>query len=86
MNENVGQIAAIELAIESIWRDVLKRDVIEHTANFYEVGGDSLTAIKVFSRLRRDFELTLPLNLLLKALTISQQAQLVLESTTVNPG
>lgn len=42
----------MELRIAGIWQDILKIPAIGVTWNFFEIGGDSLSALKVVSRLR----------------------------------
>ena len=44
---------ATEAALAAIWRDVLKRDHISVTDNFFALGGDSIQSIQVVARARQ---------------------------------
>lgn len=56
-----------ELTLGEIWRDVLKRSTLGRTDDFFALGGDSLRAIQVMTRVRRMFELDLPLSTVFEA-------------------
>ena len=47
---------AAEKRIAEIWQQQLNHELIAREDNFFEIGGDSLRAIAVISRLRREFE------------------------------
>ncbi|HEU5107980.1 MAG TPA: phosphopantetheine-binding protein [Micromonosporaceae bacterium] len=49
--ENAVKANAAEI-IRAVWCDVLKVDKVEETDDFFEIGGHSLTAMQVASRLR----------------------------------
>ncbi|WP_167768777.1 acyl carrier protein [Nocardia sp. CS682] len=56
--------------MERIWSVVGRvcgSDYTEPTANFYELGGDSLLAGELMSALRAEFGVTVPMNLLFEA-------------------
>ena len=46
----------IEQRVSEVWAEQLHHPFITREDNFFEIGGDSLRAIAVISRLRRDFE------------------------------
>lgn len=50
-----------ELAIAAIWRELLQRDDIPRTANLFRIGGDSLVATRILSRVRKQFGVRVPL-------------------------
>ncbi len=52
---------AVEQQLASIWGEVLHLEQVSATADFFGIGGHSLLAAQVISRLRRTFELELPL-------------------------
>src|SRR4029077_19653730 len=60
-----------EVAIAAIWADVLKREVIGVEDTFFSVGGNSLQAAQVASRIRRHFSLDLPLRRLYEQPTVA---------------
>ncbi|MEM6252548.1 MAG: amino acid adenylation domain-containing protein [Cyanobacteria bacterium P01_D01_bin.156] len=51
-----------ETDIAAIWQDILQTDAIGIYENFFELGGHSLTATRMNTRLRKQFELNLPLH------------------------
>lgn len=52
----VAPETSTERAIASLWTHVLNRDEIGVHDNFFEAGGDSLSAIRLLSGMRRSFE------------------------------
>ncbi|MBZ4218930.1 MAG: amino acid adenylation domain-containing protein [Chlorobium sp.] len=46
----------IEKRVSEVWAEQLRHPIITREDNFFEIGGDSLRAIAVISRLRREFE------------------------------
>ncbi len=47
-----------------IWREVLRTKSVSRASNFFELGGDSLRAFQVLSRVRKHFETEIPLQAL----------------------
>ncbi len=47
-----------EKAVAEVWREVLQRENISNHDNFFEIGGDSLKAILVLSKLQVHFDIT----------------------------
>ena len=60
---------AAVLAMAELWREVLGLDAIGPDDDFFDLGGDSLLAIRIFARLRRRFGVDLPLPVLFQAST-----------------
>jgi acyl carrier protein len=67
----VGARTETEVAIAAIWADVLKREAIGVEDTFFSVGGNSLQAAQVISRIRRHFSLDLPLRWLYERPTVA---------------
>jgi amino acid adenylation domain-containing protein len=67
-------VDAIEEMISGIWTELLGAGSIGVQDNFFEIGGHSLLATQLLSRLRRVFQVELPLRLLFEAPTVSEQA------------
>jgi acyl carrier protein len=61
----------IETRLAQIWADVLKIDKLGRNDNFFELGGHSLLAMQVMARIRRVFELELPVRSMFEAPTIA---------------
>ena len=66
---------ATEEKIAKIWQDVLKIEKIGVYDNFFEIGGNSLLAIRINSRLCQTFKLELPLRTLFEKTTIASLAE-----------
>jgi len=60
-----------------IWKKLLSVGSIGVDDDFFELGGDSITAIQILSRVRREFKVGLPHSALLEYPTVAQLAELV---------
>ncbi|WP_406724089.1 amino acid adenylation domain-containing protein [Streptomyces sp. GD-15H] len=69
--------SATERAVAAIWQELLQVDEVSRDAGFFELGGDSLTAIRVAQRLDRRFGVELTLRQLFDRPTLSQVAALI---------
>ncbi|MCC5601600.1 type I polyketide synthase [Nostoc favosum] len=77
-NSYVAPKNELEKQITEIWQEVLGITEIGIYDNFYELGGDSLIATQLMSRLRAKFPVDLPLrDLLLDAMIPIKQAEIV---------
>ena len=56
-----GGRESVEDALANIWASVLRLPRVDKHANFFEIGGDSLKAMEVVSRVREVLQLDLPL-------------------------
>jgi hypothetical protein len=61
-----------EKALAEIWTQVLRRDGIGTHDNFFEAGGNSLLGTVILSRIRKVFDLELPLRLVLEEPTVTR--------------
>ncbi|HSE17005.1 MAG TPA: amino acid adenylation domain-containing protein [Pyrinomonadaceae bacterium] len=68
---------SIEETINAIWVEVLKIDRIGVNDSFFDLGGHSLLATQVASRLRKAFEIDIPLRSLFENPTIAELGQTV---------
>ncbi|MCC5610103.1 amino acid adenylation domain-containing protein [Nostoc sp. CHAB 5834] len=66
-----------EVTLAKIWTEVLGLEQIGINENFLELGGHSLVATQVVSRIRQAFEISLPLSALFDTPTIAELAKLV---------
>lgn len=46
-------IGTTEIAISSIWKEVLKVEKLSRNDDFFEIGGDSLKAVSIMSQLKQ---------------------------------
>ncbi|HET9913457.1 MAG TPA: amino acid adenylation domain-containing protein [Anaerolineales bacterium] len=67
----------VEKTIAQIWADVLRLQQVGIHDNFFELGGHSILATQVASRLRKAFQIDLPLRDLFMASTVAQTAELI---------
>ena len=69
----------VEQAIATIWQEVLGIDRVGSRDNFMDLGGDSLIAIQVLSRVRKRFAVDLAVTSLFDAPTVSELAVMVVQ-------
>src|SRR5262249_12326775 len=66
-----------EMAVATVWREVLGLRRVGRHDRFFDVGGHSLAALQVVTRLQERFQVTSPLAALFEANTVATLAQLV---------
>jgi len=77
-NSYVAPSNELEKQIAEIWQEVLGIAQVGIYDNFYELGGDSLIATQLVSRLRAKFPVELPLrDFLLQAMIPAKQAEMI---------
>jgi acyl carrier protein len=69
----------IEALLAQIWEDVLNLRPVGIHDNFFDLGGHSLAASRVVSRVLKHFRLQIPLQSLFQMPTIAQMAELITE-------
>ncbi len=67
----------IEQQLAKIWSEVLRLEKVSVDDDFFELGGSSLLAVRLFQQIEQNFKTTLPLSSLLQAPTIAQFANLL---------
>ncbi len=73
-NAYVAPTTPFEEILADIWSEVLHLEQISMQDNFFEIGGHSLIATQIVSRVRAQFEIELPLRTIFEAPTIAQMA------------
>jgi amino acid adenylation domain-containing protein/non-ribosomal peptide synthase protein (TIGR01720 family) len=68
-----------EEILADIWKDVLGLDRVGVEDNFFDLGGHSLIAVQVLSRVRTAFDVEVPLRRVFEASTITQLALVIEE-------
>jgi thioesterase domain-containing protein/aryl carrier-like protein len=68
---------ALELQLQRIWEELLDQRPISIDANFFELGGDSLTAMTLLARIVQETGYTVPASGIMQAPTIEQLAKLL---------
>ena len=67
----------LERRLADIWQQILGRESIGINDNFFDIGGHSLPAIQVISRVSETFEVDLPIRAFFNAPTIANVAETV---------
>ncbi|NOU50973.1 AMP-binding protein [Pseudoalteromonas sp. JBTF-M23] len=75
---------ATEQAILAIWQSVLQQQNICVTADFFDIGGHSLAAIKVVAKIRKEMHVDLPTDLLFRHKSILAIAAYINEQYTLS--
>ncbi|MCH6234724.1 non-ribosomal peptide synthetase [Cognataquiflexum rubidum] len=70
----------LEKSISKVWCKTLKRDQIDINADFFEMGGNSLLAVKVISLLEKEIGSKLSINQIFKHPNISDLAKAIVNS------
>jgi acyl carrier protein len=76
----VAPETAMEQRIAAVWQQVLGFQQIGVEDNFFDLGGDSLVAIQVASRLKEALNMEFPVAKLYQAVTVRSLAQVLTES------
>jgi amino acid adenylation domain-containing protein len=82
----VGPRTPVEEELAGIWTDVLKLDHVGLHDNFLELGGDSLLAAEVISRVRQAFHVDLSLRDFFKAPTVAGLAGAIVQHQAEQAG
>jgi amino acid adenylation domain-containing protein len=72
--EYVAAQTQVEKDLDAIWQESLGVERIGIRTNFFEIGGHSLTAMRVVTRIRRVFDLEVPVSCLFENPTIESLA------------
>ncbi len=67
----------IERELAAMWRELLGVERVGRDDDFFELGGQSLIAVRLFTRMKRRYSIDLPLSTLFEAPTIAQCARIV---------
>ena len=61
-----------------VWADVLALDMVGIGDNFFDLGGDSLSASRIIARVLERFQLDIPMTQLFNAPTIADMATVIM--------
>jgi amino acid adenylation domain-containing protein len=76
----VGSRNPTEETLCRLWQEVLRRERVGVHDNFFKVGGHSLLAAQVATRIRESFKLNIPLRQMFESPTIAQLAKVIDEA------
>jgi acyl transferase domain-containing protein/thioesterase domain-containing protein/aryl carrier-like protein len=74
----------LEQELSELWSQLLGVTSIGVHDDFFELGGQSLIAVRLFSRIRKRYRVDLPLSTLFEAPTIAQCATIIASETDVD--
>ncbi|QSB06875.1 non-ribosomal peptide synthetase [Natronoglycomyces albus] len=66
--------AQVEKRLASLWAEAMGREDLDVTADFTEIGGDSITAVRILAAVRTQFGVTLPLDAMYALRTVRHMA------------
>jgi amino acid adenylation domain-containing protein len=75
----VAPRTTLEEVLAAMWAEVLKLERVGVRDNFFALGGHSLTAMQIMSRLRKTFQMELPLRVVFEATTVEKLARGIVE-------
>ena len=75
----VASRTPLEQALADIWRDALGLDAVGIRDSFLDLGGDSLLATQIVSRVRATLQVDLPLRALFESPTVEDMALVIVE-------
>lgn len=78
---NTPPQGATEIQLAAIWRELLNVPDVSRNDDFFELGGHSLMALRMFSRINREFGKSLPLAILLHHPTLAGLAAQITPAT-----
>ena len=79
-NPFVGPSTPVEEKLVKIWAEVLGQDQVGVQDHFFDLGGDSLLASLVISRVIRTFQVELPLRSLFESPTVADMAAAIVQN------
>ena len=74
----------VEKALAEIWAEVLGLEQVSIQDNFFDLGGHSLFATRVFIRVRNIFQVALPLHTFFELPTLAEFAVAITQSQADN--
>ena len=80
----VGPRNALERELAGVWKQLLGVKEIGIHDDFFELGGQSLVAVRLFNRIRKHYKVDLPLSTLFEAPTIAQCAAVIAEEAGID--
>jgi phthiocerol/phenolphthiocerol synthesis type-I polyketide synthase E len=70
--------------LTAIWQELLGQAPISVEQNYFDLGGDSLLAVKLFGQIEKTFNVALPLATLFEAPSIGEMARILASQRTVS--
>ncbi|MEP3332263.1 SDR family NAD(P)-dependent oxidoreductase [Sedimentitalea sp.] len=80
-NDYVAPSTDIERTLVSFWEELLGVDQVGVADSFFDLGGHSLIAVRLFAMIKKAYRTEFPISVLFEAPTIAQCAALIAERT-----
>jgi amino acid adenylation domain-containing protein len=77
VQSNTRSLDSVEVALQRIWKEVLLFDNVDIHTSFFIIGGDSLRAIKLVSRIRQELKVAVNISDIFANNSIAEQALLI---------
>jgi acyl transferase domain-containing protein len=77
LNSVTGKSDEIESALAQLWQQLLGLEQVDATTDFFDSGGHSLLAVRLFTEIRKRFNINFGLSTLFEARTIGSLAELI---------
>ncbi|MCB0165830.1 MAG: amino acid adenylation domain-containing protein, partial [Anaerolineae bacterium] len=82
----VAPRTSLETALAALWAELLALESVSIHDDFFELGGDSLVATRLVTRIRDEFQVELPLRSLFEQPTVAELAEHIDKSQPNRPG
>jgi len=86
LDDYVAPATQTQETMAKIWQEILKVPSVGVEDNFFQLGGQSLQAAKLFQRIASEFDRKLPLATLFLAPTIAQLSAIIDDQSSANAG
>jgi acyl transferase domain-containing protein/thioesterase domain-containing protein len=77
---NAATLNPVEAVIAEVWRELLGVDEVARDDDFFALGGHSLAAVRLFARIRKQWNVDLPLATLFQGSTLAGLAAIVAQA------
>jgi amino acid adenylation domain-containing protein/non-ribosomal peptide synthase protein (TIGR01720 family) len=74
-----------EKTVASVWAKFLGLDQVGADSDFFQLGGESLMAVRIITELGKHYEFTIPLSVLMKTRTVTDMATWIDETLASGP-
>lgn len=83
-SEFVGPRNDIERTLAEFWSELLGVQKVGVNDSFFDLGGHSLIAVRLFRKIKQTYAVDFPISVLFEAPTIAQTAELIAQSTPIS--
>jgi acyl transferase domain-containing protein/thioesterase domain-containing protein len=83
-SQGSAQLNPVEAVIADIWRELLGVDEVGRDDDFFALGGHSLAAVRLFARIRKQWNVDLPLATLFQGSTLAGLSALVAQAGSLD--